>query len=306
MMKRALCLILICVLVALPGCSRQSRQTVFAMDTVMDLQAWGPDSEKAVAAVKQLIAEMEERWSAQKDSSKLSSLNRGEAVEDDLLNQVQALSERTNGAFDPCLYSLMTLWGFPNKDYCVPTQTQIEQAKTQRKWDLGGAVKGYTGQLAAQQLQSFNVTHAIFNLGGNIQTYGDKPDGSPWSIGIQNPAGGDHLGVVSVMGTMSVVTSGDYQRYFEKDGVRYHHILDPQTGRPAQSGLSSVTVICRDGLTADCLSTALFVMGLEKGVEFWQASDDFEAVFITSHGVIYATEGAALSGCEYEVITREN
>lgn len=305
-MKRALCLILICALVTLPGCARQSRQTVFAMDTVMDLQIWGPDSEKAVAAVKQLIVSMEEQWSAQKENSKITALNRGETVEDELLNQVQALSARTKGAFDPQLYSLMTLWGFPNKAYSVPTQAQIDQAKTQRMWDLGGTVKGYTGQLAAQQLQEFRVTHGILNLGGNIQTFGDNPDGSPWSIGVQNPAGGDYLGVVSVMGTMSVVTSGDYQRYFEKDGVRYHHILDPQTGRPAQSGLSSATVICRDGLTADALSTALFVMGLEAGIDFWRSSNDFEVVFVTFEGAVYATQGVALSGCEYEVIAREN
>jgi len=306
-MKRVLCVILICAfLLCFAGCERQSKQTFFAMDTVMDLQIWGKDSENAGQEIQRLVMDLEGAWSSQTEESKISALNRGEVAEDPLLDRVQALSERTNGAFDPCLYSLMSLWGFPSKEYAVPTQAQIDEAKNQPKWDLGGAVKGYAGQLAVEFLQSLDVSHAILNLGGNIQTYGNKPDGTPWSIGIQNPAGGDYIGTVSVVGTMSVVTSGDYQRYFEQDDIRYHHILDPKTGMPAQSGLHSVTVLCRDGLTADCLSTALFVMGLERGSAFWRESDDFEAVFITTDGKIYATQGAALSGCEYEVIDRED
>ncbi len=308
-MKRLICVLLMVML--LWGCAPQeplAQETVFAMDTVMDLKIWGSDSEEAMRMVKKLLSEMEITWSATAETSVLGALNRGENVSSPeqaaFLAKAEALSQRTGGAFDPKLHSLIALWGFLSDEYYVPTQGQINDALAQKKWNLGAAVKGYAGQQAVERLQEMDVDRAILNLGGNVQTYGQKPDGSPWQIGIQDPNGGDTLGTVSVTGTASVVTSGNYQRYFEKDGARYHHILDPETGWPADSGLSSVTVICRDGMTADALSTALFVMGLDDATAFWRQSDDFEAVLILTTGEIYATEGAALSGCEFEVIKR--
>lgn len=309
-MKRLIFVLLICLL--LPGCAGENyaESTTFAMDTVITLQVWGKDAQTGVDEITALVSRLQRDWSATEGNSILGRLNRGESVtwtdaQQALLDRVEALSVRTGGAFDPHMRSVSLAWGFLNQAYTVPTEADIAAALAERQWDLGAAVKGYAGQQAAELLAELEADRALLNLGGNVQTYGEKPDGTPWQIAIQNPAGGDYVGVVSVTGTASIVTSGDYQRYFERDGVKYHHILDPKTGWPADSGLSGVTVICRDGLTADCLSTALFVMGLEEGAEFWRESDDFEAVFITSAGEIYATEGAALSGCEYEVICRE-
>lgn len=309
-MKRIFCVFVLCVALCLcAGCGKESRETVYAMNTVMDLQVWGGEAETGLSQVKALLQELEQDWSANLETSKLSAINRGEVAalteeETALLAKIDALSARTDGAFDPQLLAVSRLWGFGTENARIPTDTEIVAALSAEQWDLGAALKGYAGQQAVDLLETLSVDRALLNLGGNIQTYGEKSDGTPWKIGIQNPDGGDYLGVVSVTGTMSVVTSGDYQRYFEKDGALYHHILDPKTGKPADSGLRSVTVICRDGLTADALSTALFVMGLEKGAEFLRQSDDFEAVFITAGGKIYATVGANLSGCEFEVLTR--
>ena len=295
-MKR-LFLLLITLPLLLCGCGEpNATQTIFAMDTVMTFQVWGKDAPQAVQRISHTISDLESCYNR-------AGLSRG-AADPAVLQEALDLSRRTGGAFDPQLGSVTALWNFTAEDPKIPTAEQIRDALQEKTWDLGGALKGYAGQRCVDLLKEMQIDRAILNLGGNVQTYGQKKDETPWQVGIQNPQGGDPVGILAVEGTASVVTSGDYQRFFEVDGVRYHHILDPKTGYPARSGLRSVTVICRDGMTADCLSTALFVMGLEQGSAFWRDSLDFEAVFLTEDGKIYATQGASLSGCDYEVIRR--
>ena len=241
-------ILLICLLVGCAASEPYAQQTVFCMDTVMDIQIWGKDCRQAMEAVVQLLQDLEKTWSATDEDSFLSALNRGEGRADSeqqaLLDQALALRDRTGGAFDPQLGSVIALWGFYDDVHRVPGSQELEQAKLQKKWDLGAIVKGYAVSQIGKLLESYDVDRAMINLGGNVQTFGSKPEGQSWKVGIQNPAGGDALGVLALDGAMAVVTSGDYQRYFEKDGVRYHHILNPQTGYPADSGLRSVTVIC--------------------------------------------------------------
>lgn len=309
-MKRLGIIALICaVLVLCAGCEKSAKTTVFAMDTVMEFEIWGEDAETATQQLQTLMQQLEQTWSATKEDSQLNRFYRGEIeqleeVDSALLESILTLSEETGGAFDPLLFGVSDAWGFYDEQYRVPTEDELSIALEERRWDLGGVIKGYAGQQAAELLSTMDIDRAVLNLGGNIQVYGQKADGEDWSIGIQNPAGGDPIGTVSINGTAAVVTSGDYQRYFEADGVRYHHIMDPQTGMPAKSGLSSVTVISWDGMRADALSTALFVMGLEDALEFWRQNGDFEAVFITEAGNVYATQGAGFSGCDHEVIER--
>lgn len=304
---RLICAVMVCLLLVGCGEEPEKSRTIFAMDTIIELHLWGGNAEPCSDALVSLFQSLEQTWSPTVETSLLARMNRGEEVtltpeEEALLAQVEALEAETGGAFHPRLLALSQAWGFYSRDYRVPTQQEIADALASRRWDLGAALKGYAGTQAAALLEEMGVDRGILNLGGNVLTFGTKPDGTDWQIAIQDPDGDGYAAVLSVSGTMSVVTSGDYQRYFEMDGVRYHHILDPETGYPADSGLRSVTVICADGLRADALATALFVMGPEAGSAFWREHPDFEAVFLCSDGRILATPGAKLSGCVYEEI----
>ena len=126
-------------------------------------------------------------------------------------------------------------------------------------------------------------------LGGNVQALGTKPDGSPWRVAVQAPGGG-YAGVLEIV-DKAVVTSGGYQRYFEQDGETYIHIIDPATGRPARTGLASVTIVADSGLQGDGLSTALFVMGREKAEAFWRGNPDFDFILLGEDGTAAITEG---------------
>lgn len=314
--------------------------TIFCMDTVMELQLWGEEAQNAYGQLTQLLQQMETQWDADADTSVVPLLEKYEdaalradgqiVYEEDpetgeiyetlvteptiftpeqsaVAQRALELKVRTEGAFDPQLYALTSLWGFRTGDYCVPDQAQIQAALSGARWDLGAAIKGYAGDQAAELLEQMDVDCALLNLGGNVQTYGTKRNGKPWVIGIRDPANLEKtVGQLEVHGTCSVITSGGYQRYFEENGMRYHHILDPYTGRPVDKDLASVTVICTDGMTGDALSTALFVMGSERAVEHWQQSSDFEAVLVLTNGEVWATEGAAFTGSNVKVIHREN
>lgn len=301
--------------------------TVFCMDTAMNLRIYGDDG-SAATELTELLTGLDKTLSVTDPDSALFALNQSGSTDDEtvraLVSQVRALRERTGGVVDPSIYPIVRLWGFTTGDYRVPPQSEIDAAlacvgmekvsetgktvtlSSGAALDFGAFAKGWAGELCRQKLEARGLS-AILTLGGNIQTVGSKPDGKPWVIGVADPDDpASYVLTLRLQGSHAVVTSGDYQRGFTENGVYYCHIFDPVTGCPVQNGLRSVTVVCDSGFVADGLSTALFVMGFEKAVEFWRASNDFEAVFIDKNGDISVTEGlaGAASGADFHGIGR--
>ena len=291
---------------------------LFAMDTYMTFKAQGPDAQKAVGQAMGKVQEIEKALSAVDDASEIGSINAssGQPVEVsqetwNIVRDAQALSEETDGAFDITVYPLVLAWGFTTEDYHVPDQSRIDsllplvgsghvhldqEAASVRldpgtQIDLGGIAKGYAGRQAAAVLRQAGITSALLNMGGNVQTVGQKPDGSAWRVAIRDPYDEDaYAGYVDVV-DKAVVTSGGYERYFEENGHTWHHIIDPQTGYPAENGLISTTVVGQDGEICDALSTALFVMGPDKARAFLENHEEIGAVLITSDRKVYVSPG---------------
>ena len=317
------------MLFTLASCKQvKTSDTFAAMNTYITVQVYARTArqgEEACAAAKAELAALETLLSttiAESDTYKLNHAGGAPtAVHQcvyDVLDFSLQMHERTGGLFNPALYPLIRAWGFTTGDYRVPseaertellshsdcTQVRINAADSaalpytvqllpDMQLDFGGIAKGYAGDCALARLSALGITSALVNLGGNVQTLGTKPDGSPWTVGITNPWGGEAVCAVKIAGK-AVVTSGGYERFFEDDdGTRYIHIFDARTGLPADSGLESVTVIAERGMYADALSTSLFVMGKDAAVSFWKAAQDFDCILITSEGELLYSAGIA-------------
>ena len=297
---------------------------VIAMDTAMVLTAYGKESTRAVYDAEEEVRRLDALLSRTSGSSEVSMLNGagGEMVPVGaeictLIQTAGDFTEATGGAFDITIAPVVSAWGFTTDSYQVPDrealQTLLESVGMEHVHlsggsarldpgtmiDLGGIAKGYTADRVAEIFQEHAVPRGKVELGGNILVIGDKPDGTAWRVGVQDPKHPDEAdGLVCVLNLTDAfaVTSGSYQRYFEQDGKRYHHIIDPATGCPADSGLTSVTVVADsargNGTMCDALSTALFVMGEDKALDFWRSGVyDFQLVLVTEDGRVVVTEG---------------
>lgn len=316
-MRKLIMVVLMCSLLC--GCAAgtpEYKKTIFAMDTVMDLTVYS-DTNEPLAKAEDEIRRIERLIDRGNENSEIYKINKEKsaAVSEEtasLLWSALEVSKMTDGAFDITIAPIMDLWGFYGGNFRVPSEDEIlttlqnigyENIELGEslifipddfKIDLGGIGKGYASDRTADILRENGVTSAIISLGGNVHAIGSKPDGTDWTVGITDPSDKDKSSLIGTLkvSDKAVITSGGYQRYFEQDGKTYHHIIDPKTGTSADSSLASVTVISKSGTEADGLSTALFVMGLEKSSELWRNSRSFEAVFADTDGKIYVTDGA--------------
>ncbi len=320
------CAALLCLALALPlaGCDKTTKveKQIFSMDTVMTLTAYGDSAEKGLGKAVSVINAMDAALDPENENSSIYAVNhaKGEGVVvtgqvADMLSTAQTVYQRTGGALDPAIYPLVKAWGFIDSKFTVPSQDAIDTLLTQIDFSgvkvnsfpdssdylvtvpegtqltLGAVAKGCASDYAIAALRQAGVTSACISLGGNVQTLGKKPDGKLWNIAVQDPNDtGSYVGMLSI-GETAVVTSGGYQRYFEQDGARYHHILNPHTGYPADNGLISVTIICESGVMADALSTSLYVLGEDKAIDYWRTYGGFDMVLVTDDDRVVATSG---------------
>lgn len=316
---------------------KTAEDNAFLMDTLVQMRAHGENADIAVEESMVRIKEIESLMSKTIETSDIYQLNNNpkQKVEIDqqslnVLKKAKNYAEITQGDFDLTIGALVDLWGIGTENASVPVQNEIEKAlantgyqylklyddsaeitKAGVKLDLGGIAKGYAAEEVKKIVEKNNIEHAFVNLGGNVLVIGDKPDGSPWKIGIQDPreGRGNVMAIIDAV-DLTIVTSGNYERYFEENGKLYHHIIDPKTGYPAENNLLSVSIISQNSFDADALSTAIYVMGLERGMNFIEDIEDVDVMFITEELDVYLSSGLEdivnINDSDFNLIEGEN
>lgn len=315
-----LLILLSCIFIG--GCTNNNAEPIsksgIAFDTFVTITIYDSQDEAILEHCFDLCSKYENLFSRTLESSEISKINSGTStsimVSDETAEIIQKGIEYGNlsdGSFDITIGSISTLWDFKSDSPSLPDDALIKEAlssvnyknvevhdntitlkNSETKIDLGGIAKGYIADKLKEYLISQGVEHALISLGGNILAIGGKLDGSDYTIGIQKPFDDKNSTIAAVkISDKSVVSSGIYERYFEINGKKYHHILDPSTGYPYENNLYEVTIISEKSIDGDCLSTTCFALGLEKGLDLIESMDDVEAIFITSDYKLHYTNG---------------
>ncbi len=302
--------LLICVV--LSSCTAPfTERTLYVMDTVATIRLFS-ENEEVADEIEKTLREMSASLSAH--DGKLKEINdagQGEADEfiSELFEISKEKSKETGGVFSPYLGAPIELWGVGSKNY-VPQDDEIKKAlattdeanacleknklslKNGQRLNFGAIAKGYATDKIRSILAENNISGAVISLGGNVYVHGKKENGKEFLVAVRDPLGSENEWILTLMLSDSfVITSGDYERFFEKDGKRYHHIINPETGRPCESDLLACCVVSKNGAEGDALSTALYVMGKEKALSFWREGDGFELVLIGRDKTVTVTEG---------------
>ena len=298
------------------GCRNLQKSSLSfqAMNTFVSVQTFGENSKNVNQKIKARLSELESLFSTTDSSSEIYKLNHSsEKIQVSsetyiLLSYSVKMAEIFNGHFNPALFPVIREWGFTTGNYHVPSQEKINfllkktdfsqiqffddnfvQLQDSMSVDFGSVAKGFASDEIVKILSENNILSALIDFGGNIIAFGEKPDSSFWRIGIKNPFGGEVSLAVKVKNQM-VITSGGYERFFtDENQKKYIHIFDGKTGFPVENEIESVTIICENGLYADTLSTALFIIGSENAVSFWRERKDFQMIILQKDGSIMYT-----------------
>lgn len=329
MRKSPIVLCTLFLLLTAAGCSADLKPLsgqAFALDTIVSVSLYDHKEQAVLDHALSLCTQYEKLLSRTLPESDVSRINAhpGSSVAVDprtaqLIQKGLEFGKLSDGAFDITIAPVSSLWDFKSEKPSPPAPEAIAQAIKKVDYtrvhvegstvtlpedgeglDLGGIAKGYIADRIAEYLRAQGVKSAIVDLGGNIYALGQKPDGTDWRVGIQSPfkqRGADIIGFVRVK-NKSVVTSGVYERYFEKDGRLYHHILDSKTGYPVDNGLLSVTILSDLSVDGDALSTSVFALGLTKGLELVNSMDGVQAIFVETDGTVTCSDGVTLEAAD--------
>lgn len=297
-----------------------AQSTNFGMGTEMTHRVYGNHAQEVLRAVDGEAIRLESILSHFKPESEISRINGSAGINREklspdtyeVLSRAAEFARFSHGLFDATIGPLVNLWDYKNSSE-IPEEASIRQIlplvnyadliidpnnktaglkQSGQSIDLGGIGKGFASDKFLEIFRDYGITSAFTNIGGNVATLGTKPDSTPWQVGIQHPRQANRLLGAVFVADKAVVTSGDYQRYFvDRKGKRHHHILNPITGYPAESGLISVTLVADSPTVADALSTIIFVAGTEKGLELLKSYPGTEGILVDRDLVFYVTKG---------------
>lgn len=311
---------------ALTESAAEAQDTAFSMGTAITSTLYGRNGnqlEDNLEKIRRCLGEVDSDISWRKENSMVDTFNQQHEVSvgerEEVFRKALEIAADSGGAFDPTVLSVSGLWDIGGENQRHPSETEIEEAlknvdyqavtlsdgtlKTDNihiLFELGAIGKGYAIAEAAEAIDRDGMSGGIISAGSSILTFGTKPDGSSFRVALRDPRGeqDDRIGILTLTDT-SISTSGDYEKYFEEDGVRYHHILDARTGYPADSGLMSVTVIDEDSVLCDALSTAGFILGLDEGMRLMDKYGVL-SIFVDNQRNVYYNKESILDLLSFE------